>query len=418
MSEAAENEAWRQVTRRVASPTWRLWAAGVDRADCLTPLGRETLHWAAHRIARFLGPDWLARAIAHGGCPLMTHETWPTVDIPHVHANILDLALRLELVGRAPGIYELRSLTQPHDRWERWKHFLAQVRIGSGAVLAGWAVEFEPKLEGAKSADIRMLREERLIDLEVAHLRLPDSFLEADEFKSTVRERLFKLETRFGVYISATIQGAPPAEVNQWLADVEERARAVSEGGGTSVVGGPHGLEAVIEPSGPPLPSTKLTGPRTSFNAVQRLYRVILKKSKQVEMSDAAWIVVEDGSGLWQLEWWRDLTNPERLDLFCALIDQLDVAASVRGVVLTHMARHMGQRDFAQVLGSAAHLGRALPTGRFRETLIRTVGPPESLTTMYALHDDEVTFLETATQRVLSIELGKCFSGTFGKPPP
>ena len=417
MSERAENEAWRQVTLRQASPTWRLWAAGIDRAHCLTTLGREVLHWAADRIAGFLGPAWLAEAVAHGRCPLTTHETWPTFSMPHVYAYVLDLALRLDLIGETRGVHELRSLTEPHGHWERWRHFLAQVRIGSGAVLAGWDVEFEPMLAGRKSADVRMTDGSTTFDIEIAHLRLPDAFLEADKLMGTVRERILAIEDRLGVHITATVTAAPPADVNKWLRDIEEGARQVAEGHGTTSIRGGQGLEAVVDSLAPRDQTTKFSMPIRHLNVVQRLLRTISKKSEQVGESDAAWIVVEDGSGLWQQEWWRDLPNHERLDLFCSLIGQVELSPAVRGVALTHTARHMGQRDFGQALGGAAHLGRALPTGRFRETLIRTKGTPHGLATMYSLHDDEATFLETAVRRVLAEDLNSCFTKDNNQVP-
>jgi hypothetical protein len=129
------------------------------------PGRRDAVFWALGQLERRMGSNWLERYWESAGH--VPEEV--NLGSGHVAAfgNLLDLALRYQVLDGAPGIGQVQREMRNDLRDERRWHSALQLEVAALGVRAGFTAALEAQSVGRGSpSDVIMRRDGRLLQAE------------------------------------------------------------------------------------------------------------------------------------------------------------------------------------------------------------------------------------------------------------
>jgi len=304
--ETEEVEAWLAIERGEVQLTWDLWSAPVERSNALTDVGKQAVRAAVDAVAEYLGEDWLARFLPNGtrssrsGLPLMSWHWWPSNDVPHVYARLLDLGSRLRLLQGVSGIADLRR--NMRRDLGHFAHSLLQLEVGGLAMRAGWGVTFEPGVGNAGSrTDLLVVRADDAMLVEVKGFLLDQQSSEDLSFSRRVSMALMAIESRERVTFDGEVEpGAEDDKLDAWLEELARLAADVARSGLVIETTPPWGGHLVIQPGWPTTGAGHSTTIRHG-DEWRRITTALKAKAEQGRGEHPLWLRFDETSQFWAL---------------------------------------------------------------------------------------------------------------------
>lgn len=214
---------WLEVAQGERKATWDLWARPIGTAVCLTEVGRSTAIWAVDEIQRFLGDEWLQKAL--GGS--ITSWMWaPWNDVPHTFRRVIELGARIATVKPGRGWRDLKRLARLHADW---RDVLLQLEVAAFAVSDGWETELEPPLSSGKKADLRLSCDRDSFLVESTLLGMSERSQVVGGFADEAMSALQGIALRHGLSVSGELRSVlPEAQLRTWLDEVAATARTIA----------------------------------------------------------------------------------------------------------------------------------------------------------------------------------------------
>ncbi len=304
--EPEEVEAWLAIERGEAQLTWDLWSAPVGRSNALTDVGKRAVRAAVDTLAEYLGEDWLARFLPNGtrssssGLPLMSWHWWPTNDVPHVYARLLELGSRLRLLQGVSGIADLRR-NMRRDLGQ-FAHSLLQLEVGGLAMRAGWGVTFEPGVGNVGGrTDLLLVKDDDAMLVEVKGFLLDQQSSEDLTFSRRVSMALLGIESREQVTFDGEIEpGIEDDKLAAWLEELARLAADVARSGLLIETTPPSGGRLVIQPGCPTTGAGHSTTIRHG-DEWRRITTALKAKAGQGRGDHPLWLRFDETSQFWAL---------------------------------------------------------------------------------------------------------------------
>lgn len=304
--ESEEVETWLAIERGEVQLTWDLWSAPIERSNALTPAGKWAVRAMVDAIAEHLGEDWLARFLPNGtrssrfGVPLMSWHWWPTNDVAHVYARLLELGSRLRLLQDCSGVADLRR-NMRRDLGQ-FTHSLLQLEVGGLASRGGWRVTFEPGVgdEGSHT-DLFLVNDDDTMLVEVKGFLLDQQSSDDLTFSHRVSMALLGIESREQVTFEGEIEpGVDDNKLAAWLEELALVAADVARSGLVIEMTPPSGGRLVIQPGWP------TTGARHSItirhgDEWRRITTAVKMKAEQGRGDHPLWLRFDETSQFWAL---------------------------------------------------------------------------------------------------------------------
>jgi hypothetical protein len=146
--------------------SWRTWESLIEgglRNDAWKSAGR----WALECLNHHLGASWPRRAWTKYRIP--TFLVWsPTHTV--AFAQLLELALRLDLLAGCSGAGKLRRVLRQDPREEQIAHLALQLELGGLAMQAGLDVAFERSHGSARPVDVEIRSASKATKIETVAL--------------------------------------------------------------------------------------------------------------------------------------------------------------------------------------------------------------------------------------------------------
>lgn len=409
-------EEWLEVAVGNRAATWELWARPIDTATCLTEVGRHTTRWAVETIGRFLGDEWLGKAL---GGPVSSWMWTPWNDVPHTFRRIIELGARIASVEPGQRWRDLRRLARLHPDWE---DVLLQLEVAAFAARDGWDTELEPPLPSGKKADLRLTREGEAFLVESTLLGTSERSQEVSRFSDKAMSELRMIAFHNGLTVNGELRSViPDDQLNEWLETVATTASRLRDSHLVVVIDVPGGgkIELSAQRAGPGH-QPGLSGPRDTGDETPRLVRKLTQKARQGSGSEPLWIRLDDGGAIWHLT--VPSTWPLRRDMHEALahiiLGVVDRFPHVAGVVMSEspMAGTGGRAPEQWTLagGRAVGLRRPLPYGFGREAIVAAGTHDRSAAQLGAWvhwYEEEASWLDWALSRHKQASIEEIFAG-------
>lgn len=304
--DSKEEEKWLAIQSGQTQLTWGLWSAHIEHSDALTPAGKRAVRGMVDTIAEYLGDDWLARFLpgesrrSRAVLPLLSWHWWPTNDVPHVYARLLELGSKLRLLHDCPGIADLRR-NMRRDLGQ-FAHSLLQLEVGGLATRSGWGVTFEPGVrdEGGHT-DLFLAKGEDAMLVEVKGFLLDKQSSEDLTFSRRVSMALLGIESREQVTFEGEIEpGVDDDKLAAWLEEVAFLAANVARSGLLIETTPSSGGRLLIRPGWP------MTGAGHSItirhgDEWRRITTAVKMKAEQGRGDHPLWLRFDETSQFWAL---------------------------------------------------------------------------------------------------------------------
>ena len=293
----------------------------------------EAGRWAIDRVSQMLGEGWPERVWEeHSDLPSgIAIASWHTV----AYAELLELALRLQLLNDCPRFVPLRRALKTDAREEQVQHLRIQLEVAALALRDGYPVEFEPPIPGSeKRADLAVnLNGAEPLIVETRAV-LPDSDMRTvNEFTDELFPKISWVTTPHGVQCSGTVSEVLDEHDSAELLDeIKVRARLVA----ADMVAPPlriHGAELTVSRAGE---GTGLRGPQIGGNGWPRIAARLKEKAEQTMGAREVWLRFDVRQGIWQFTPWSQedlVTKGEQLA--AVVIETLSTYGHVDGVVMS-----------------------------------------------------------------------------------
>lgn len=145
-------------------PTWDLYREMANSPN-IRPARRDAVLWALGELERRMGSDWLERYWESAGhVPAEVN-----LGSGHVGAfgNLLDLALRYDVLDGVPGIGRVQREMRKDLRDERRRHSALQLEVAALGTRAGFAAALEVRSAGRGGpSDVIMRQNGQLLQVE------------------------------------------------------------------------------------------------------------------------------------------------------------------------------------------------------------------------------------------------------------
>lgn len=373
---------WQAIKRGDTPLTWDLWSSQVERSNTLTEAGKHAVRKAVDAIAEYLGDGWLDKFLPRGsspspnaGLPLMSLQWWPSNDVPHVFARILELGLRLSLFKGKPGLGDVRKIMQ--NDLGQFAHSLLQFEVGALALRAGWDVVFEPKVtaHGDRRTDLHLSRNGDSMLVEAKGFLLDKTTTEDLQFSDRIKMEIQAIEMKEGVTFDGSIE---PSIDEVALADCLGKLKALAvDAARTGLrleITTPSGQRLAVLPGWPSAEGTLSITIRHG-DEWQRIVTAIKDKSNQGRGGDPLWLRFDETSLFWALflppDWPRHYIHEQLARDLAATLMPFD---HVAGLVLSRQPAvgSSGGTDntYHPLDGNATGLTRTTQAPFWRESLI------------------------------------------------
>lgn len=354
--------------------TWNSLIEGGLRNQSWKSAGR----WALETLGRHLGHDWPHRAWTKYSIP--TFLAWSSSHTI-AFAQLLEVALRVELLRDHSGAGKLRRVLRQDPREEQIAHLALQLELGGLALQQGYDVAFEQAARSSQPIDVEIRLPNGPVGIETF------AILEDDHSRTAHREvdDLFagiqRIEWRHGVsFRIAFFDRLTPLQAEVFLSALDHAASR----------GGDDRRELVIEGIAVEMfpdshaDGSGLSGPAIGGDLWPRMAGLLTRKAEQARGSGASWLRVDALQGLWQFTEWSALPLVEKLGVLRdALQPLLRANAHIAGLVITSgPAMAQGVFENEEVKDGGLALRRLLEPLRVRETIViaSDVGPSEGRT--------------------------------------
>jgi hypothetical protein len=398
---AYDAEEWLEVAAGSRPATWELWARPIDTAACLTEDGRRTMRWAVEKVSRFLGDEWLQKAL---GGPVSSWMWAPWNDVPHTFRRVIELGARIATVEPGRRWRDLRRLARLHSDWE---DVLLQLEVAALAVRDGWEAELEPLLPSGKKADLRLARRGVAFLVESTLLGLSERSQKVSRFSDKAMSELQMIAFQNSLTVGGELRSViPDNQLNEWLGTVAATASRLRGSQLAVVIDVPGGGKIELSGrAGAPGQQPGLSGPPDMGDETPRLVRTLTRKALQGAGGEPLWIRLDEGGAIWHLT--IPATWPQRRDMHEALAQVIlavvDQFPHVAGVVMSEspMAGTGGRVSEQWTLagGRAVGLRQPLPYGFGREAIIvagADAGSPGQLGAWLRWYQNEASWLDWA----------------------
>jgi hypothetical protein len=284
--------------------------------------------------------------------------------------NVLELALRLDLLGQVAGIAKVRRAIARDPRPDVLAHSRLQLEVAALAERAGATPILEPRTRGVPPADVAFTLNGSRLVIETRAVFTSDEWRAANRRTEYVFEQIRDVELKHGVqcegHLSRQLDDDERVEL---LALLEERARLVAAGAISPALQF-AGARLLVSKRGDS-PGRGLSGPELRGDMWSRITRRIVDKAAQAKQSGANWLRLDAANGLWQFTTWSVQPLARKLDGLLPLA--VPALGSLDGIVISSGAlQRQGQfQDEELQLGNGLSAARRLISPhRIRETLV------------------------------------------------
>lgn len=335
---------------------------------------RETGAWAFDVLESHLGSDWpavVAEKNPTGGAPQLAWAVGHVV----AYAQVLELALRLELLRGVDGFAKVRRALRTDPRPAQLAHCEMQLEVAGLALRSGVTPQLEPAPRRGRPADVGITLDEQRLVVETRAILASDDWREENDWTDQLFERIHHIETEHRVRCEGEISIVlGERDTEGLLSAIATRARLVS----AHLEPPPMRIRGVainIVPESQ-TPASGLRGPEMRGDSWARIAPRIRQKVEAAAGSGANWLRLDAREGLWQFTEWSTRPLAEKLSAFDAAVR--DLLEGLDGIVVS-CGPVLAQGTFEDedvVLGPGlVALRRCLPFTRVRETLIIAAEP-------------------------------------------
>jgi hypothetical protein len=361
---------------------------------------REAGSWAFRVLEKELGGDWPAAVAGKsptGGAPQLA---WAAGHVT-AYAQVLELALRLELLRGSAGYAKVRRALRNDPRPSQLVHCEMQLEVAGLALRSGITPELEPAPSGGRPADVAIAVEDQRLVIETRAILASDHWRDENDWTDQLFERIHRIETEQGVRCEgeiSTLLNEQAAEV--LLSAIETRARMVAARIEPPPMRTP-GVAIQIVPQSHK-PGGGLRGPEMRGDSWARIAPRIHQKVEAAVESGASWLRLDARDGLWQFTEWSTRPLAEKLQLFDAAVRGL--LGGLDGIIVSCgplLAQGTFDDEDVVLAPGLVALRRCLPFVRVRETLIiaADIGTAEAAVPWVRLYSDEPSWLDWALGR-------------------
>ncbi|HET7121862.1 MAG TPA: hypothetical protein VFI17_11530 [Solirubrobacterales bacterium] len=385
-------------------PSWSEMSQQIERGE-RSQAWKKAGAWAVERLAQHLGERWPQDVWGKysdlpGGMRFASSHTVAFVEL-------LELALRLELVRDLPRFVSLRRALRTDARGELVRHVRIQLEVAALGLRHGHHVDFEPPIpSSSKRGDLAMdVGSEEPILIETRALLIDNRTREINAFTDELFWRIRLAVSPYGAECSGTVSKVLDDVASaELLGEIETRARLVAVGMHASPVRA-HGAELIVSRAGE-RDGKGLTGPRIEGNGWPRVADRLKQKAEQTRGARNVWLRFDVLDGLWQFTPWSqgDLAT-KAIQLETVVFETLEPYRHVDGVALSSGAL-LAQGEFVDedqtsAQGTAA-TRRVIPPLRVRETFVVPVvdsPAPGHIAAWRAFYELEPSWLDWALAR-------------------
>ena len=330
---------------------------------------RQTGLWALRVLETHLGSEWPATVAGKsptGGAPQLAYA------VGHVsaYAQVLELALRLELLGGAAGHAKVRRVLRNDPRPAQLVHCEMQLEVAGLAFRSDAIPELEPAPSGGRPADVAFTDAEQRLVVETRAVMQSDGWRDENDWTDRLFERIHCIESSHGVRCEGEISVAlDDRQTEALLSAIETSARLVAVRMAPPPLRMPGVALDIVRQS--QTPTAGLRGPEMHGDSWARIAPRIREKVDTAGESGANWLRLDAREGLWQFTEWATRPLAEKLRVFDSAFRSL--LGGLDGIVVScgpMLAQGSFEDEDVILEPGLVALRRCLPFVRVRETLI------------------------------------------------
>lgn len=359
--------------------------------------GRAAGVWAIDRLSRYLPDGWLRSSAGRGLCLAPFHAI--------AFAELVELALRLDLLGDVPGMAKVRrDLIRDVTAGRRY-HTRIELEAAGLAAQHGYPVRLEDRLHpGVAPTDVIITTPWGTVAAETFAVLLDDRMRAGMAYSEALSAALNQACWEHQVCLDGQLgEVLSEADTAAWAARIAEAAALVRADGHKRPVEHRAGRVWVLRMEDAHSGVTSFSGPPLHGADNDRLGLRLAGKGAQAVQAGATWVRADALDGLWQFTPWSMWPLPAKAEAIAAEVRRaLSPVEGLEGAVLSSgpaMAQGEFRGESARVAGGGFALRRLLPAGRVRETIIVPVRDDPVVDLWRELYDAEPAWLDWALTR-------------------
>ncbi len=277
-------------------PSWDLLRRLLDNRQH-SVAWRDDGRWAIDTLESTLGIDWPSRA-AEADPGLFRPMLWGASHVV-AYAELLEFALRLQLLQSVAGMARLRRSMRADLRAEQHYHTRLQLEVASLAIATGCSASFERKSKpGSKPVDVEITTAVGVVGVETKVVLLDLLARQAMQDDEKLMARIGVLQFHHDVVFDGGLpQLESDGEVDRFVARVEAAAIVASRSQTVATIDW-TGVSIQVLPnslSG----GSRLDGPSRESEGWPRLAGKLSTACEQMAASGASWLRIDahDGCG-------------------------------------------------------------------------------------------------------------------------
>lgn len=319
--------------------SWEFWLSSFE-SSLHGDAWKETGRWALEILRAQLGEQWLGRTLEKYE-KVGAESALPTFFVlapAHTiaFAQLLELTLRLDLLGDRPGMGRIRKDLLKDPREEQLMHLRLQLEVGALSLMANHDVHFErPSRRKSWPADVIVEIGEDAVAIETAVILLDEPTREHENATDRLFELLRHVEIRHDVQIAGDFdRKLEDSEIGRLVREVEIKALEVRLDGVTRSVDSLRASLTLTRAGTLPRPGR--SDPIRSSLLWQRTERILRRKAEQCIQAASVWLRVDAQDGLWQFTQWASMKLPQKLAALIGPVRRaLEPYPHIKGLVLT-----------------------------------------------------------------------------------
>lgn len=348
-------------------PTWALYRSILE-TSARGPAYKLAAGWALDALEETLGDVWLRRALeADRPPPLLSHLTLVAGHVQAL-AEVLEWALRLQLVRALGGQAKLRRDLIGNPNEGRTLHTALQLCVAANAIRLGWVVELEPAgTDAAPPADLRVGAPTGEMLVEVRVRSEADMVREFRRKVDVTHDRLFLAGARHDAWVEGRLGRLP---TQQELDDIEHQVAEWARTRRGRSLWRAESIDLRIVPRADA--TGRLTSPPMGGDTLHRLAGALTQKAARMQQSGAQWLRILPLTGMFsQTEWATRPLQQKLEDLVLALNGTFGDERPAGVVVSSAASLYPGDVPEEYVTsGDAMAVRCAVGPLRARETLV------------------------------------------------
>lgn len=340
------------------------------RGSSRSEAGKTTGLWALRVLEEQLGSDWLERAWRRDKVPdqiLMAsfHQVG--------YLELLELALRVTLLGDVRGIADVRRELRSDVRPDRLFHTQLQLEVGALGYMRGHAIEFERAHGSGYRPDVVLQKMEHSVLAECFVVELTESHKNAAAAFDRASSTLMAIAHEHDVDISGEVLASNPDElVTGEFEDLDLLLRLCGPANGTMVVDRPWAMLRIERADQGSVRS--LVGQASSTDPWWHLRGKLLRKAQRTPDTQSLWLRADVRNGIWQFGDWALAPLEAKCQFLSGWTHRVLANAShLAGVVFScGLCHNLGGRCDKQVEMADGTIGltRLVPPVRARELIV------------------------------------------------